>query len=647
MRGRLLAVATLTLGAGGGALAGGGSPFDADILDLSIAELMQINLTSAAKKPQSLLDTAAAAFVITETDIRRSGATTLPDLLRMVPGFQVAGFNAHTWAVSSRGFTDVYSRMLLVLIDGRPIYDWVNGNVRWYRNEMMLENIERIEVIRGPGGTLWGANAVNGVVNIITKSSHDTRGGLAVLSHGDVDRSMLRFRYGDALGSDDASFNVYAKLRERKHSEKIYFEDGWETSQAGFRVDTGKDSPVTWSVSGDYLEGRAQDSVWAPARPREDSYRHYNLLARRSVEQSPDASWHVQFYYDHQSVDTPHRLETTDVSLEVQQKIRLTRSHEVVWGLGSRWSESVDTNEFGYFTSVQNPERLLLNAFAQDEIDLVADSWKLIVGAKLEYDDDTDETRFMPNLRLLWRPSEQLSAWGAVSSAYRTPSTLGRRAELDFVMPGMQVLLTPNPELKSERMIAYEAGLRGVASEAFSWDVSIYRNEYRDVIDRVPTLTTRFENPLLILHAENVAKGRIQGLEVAADYSPWKSLSLRAAYAYLDSDVQAVAQSEPEHQFSLRAGWQVNSRHRVDAWYRYVDQLCHLDIPAPFVPFGCVPAYETFDFRYAYSPNEAWEISLVGINLAEKEHVEFDSNGGNVLRSEVPRSGYVQVRFAF
>ena len=611
------------------------------LLHLTIEELLATEVTSAARKPQSINDTAAAVFVITADDIRASGAQHVAELLRMVPGMQVAAYNSHHWAVSARGFNDLFANKMLVLLDGRSLYSWTFTGVPWYRVAPMLEDIERIEVIRGPGGTLWGANAVNGVVNIITKRARDSQGALLVAGGGNVEQGVLRARYGGETAGGGA-YRVHADLQRRGDFDGALADDHWHSGGFGFRVDSAPDDEWSWSISGDYRGGELEELHWNPLVPREVRFEGYSLLGR--IESGE--RWRLQAYFEHFETDYPTPDAIDQLDLEWQQLLRPAAGHELVWGGNLRWMSSETPGGHGFSMVDHEVERGLVGLFAQDEIELIDERFWLTVGAKLEKHEGLD-AELLPNLRGLWRLGESHRLWAAVSRSVRTPARLGRELTMELPGPGYRLRLLPNADLEPEVLVAYELGLRGELTHRLSWDGTLFRHDYDQLIYRDISFTVDPLGPVVLLPAVNGGESRIHGAELAFSYIPHRDWSLRGAFSYA-GDPRGSVPTLPHanRQASLRARWRAAADVDVSGTLRYVDAVC--DFAGPVIAAtGCVDDYTELDLRLAWRPRKGTELSLVGRNLLHDRHLESESSGGDYLVAETPRSLFLQARFDF
>ncbi|WP_207188571.1 TonB-dependent receptor plug domain-containing protein [Thiocystis minor] len=654
---------------------------DGDLTELSIEELLDVKVTSVGKKTQSLSDAAAAVFVVSNEDIRRSGATSIPDALRMVPGLQVKRLDANKWAISARGFSGRFANKLLVLIDGRTIYTPSFSGVYWENQDAMLADVERIEVIRGPGATLWGANAVNGVINIITKSAAETQGGLAEVGVGSEERAIGALRYGGKLAPDTYA-RFYAKYNERDALITTLGEDGgddWDLGQGGFRVDSVFASGDRVTFKGDLYHSRLRQQLEIPDPLAAPTYTEsvddrmtaegWNLLGRweRALSVSSNASF--QFYYDHSDRNEGYVGQRHDIiDLDFQQRAKAGERQDIVWGLGYRGIDDRfhSTDLAGLTPSREN--RNLWSGFLQDEIELVSERLRLTLGSKVEHNEYTG-LEVQPNLRLLWKASEQSSLWGAVSRAVRTPSraelsaSVTTRVEAAGAPDSLPILVSSvgDTGYKSESLIAYELGLRTAPMKRLSLDVALFYNDY----DQLRTSGTISELELsladgyldLEMPFDNEASGHGYGLEVSADFQARDWWRLVLAYSYLDLDLKASAETldtsndtqartDPRQQISFRSLMNPRPDIDLDLWVRYVDQT-YPAFDVSRYSDQLIPAYWTLDLRLAWRPRAGLELAIVGQNLLSPSHQEGYSDAYGNIPLEVQRGLYGTIRLAF
>ncbi len=630
-----------------------------ELTSFSIEDLMNIQVTSVSKKPQKVSDTAAAIFVITSEDIRRSGMASIPELLRLVPGINVGQINGNKWAISARGFNGQFANKLQVLIDGRSVYNTWFAGVYWDVQDVFLEDIERIEVIRGPGAAIWGANAVNGVINIITKHTQETLGGLVAARGGQQERGELNIRYGGKL-DEVGTYRVYAKAFERnpfKLSDGSDAQDRWSATRGGFRADVNLTPRDTVQLQGDVYADRFDQTfglLEAPSSTWSDDPGHSsggNVLARWQRAYSETSLLDLTFYYSNSrrrsDGEGDEHLDVYD--LDLQHRFRVGESHDIVWGLGYReshdWFYKPDVISF-----VPASRRLrLVSAFLQDEIAL-RDDLHLTLGSKFEHNSYTG-LEIQPNARLLWKPAPAHTLWAAVSRAVRSPARNDTDIRLSFSQPGVLVQLNGNADFQSERLRSYEVGYRGEPMRHVSVDVATFYNVY----DRLWTSETGAPAmagppPLLILtqNNANLGSGHTDGAETSLRWQISDRWNLSAGYSWLqmrlsrspdsnDDDLAHVAGTNPTHQAQLISHFNMSSDVELDVAAYRVARLPDVNISA----------YTRLDVRLGWRPSPQWELSFGVQNLADGSHAEFYGEKVNVIPSEVPRNAYVKALWRF
>jgi iron complex outermembrane receptor protein len=640
----------------------------ADLLpELSLEQLMQVTMTSPSRKSQTLLDVSSAVFVINQEDIRRSGATTIPDLLRMVPGVQVASIDGNTWAISIRGFNGTFANKLLVMIDGRSVYTPLYGGVFWEVQDTVLEDIERIEVIRGSGSTVWGANAVNGVISIITKNAQDTNGTRLTGLAGNRERGSASVRYGSAFG-EHTNYRIYAKYLNRGDtvSTSTPAGDAIEMSRGGFRIDSLPTNDLTLTLQGDLYGGSAGKAFTVPTLSspfnatlsQTSNLFGANLLSRIDWLQSETSKASLQLYYDRTSRDTSLASEGRDtVDLDLQHNWRVSASHELTWGAGYRFLHDTTkgTRDFILLTPESRSE-VLLNLFLLDEITLLPETLRLSVGTKLEHTEFTG-WGLQPSARLLWTPHRGYSVWGAVTRSTRTPSRGEQDAKKGLqVLPPSQasgqlptvLLATGNRQLDPESLLAYEVGFRADLSQSLAVDISTFYNLYHGII--FPSRGTPFRDGTQVtvpLNLTNANKYQSSGAELALQWQPYQWWTLKGGYAYIHFtgagvDDSLAIRATPAHQGTLRSMFSLRPDLDLDLWARYVAKNRY-----PFFNgTGEIPAYLTMDLRLAWRPVVGLELSLVGQNLLDDRHLESVSDL-SAARHEVQRTVYGKAAWAF
>lgn len=642
-------------------------PAGLNALELSLEELMSVVVTSASKKSQTLAETAAAVYVITAEDIRRSGASNIPEALRLAPGVQVSSIGNNKWAVSIRGFADRFSNKLLVLVDGRSVYTPLFSGVLWESLDVPLESIARIEVIRGPGASIWGANAVNGVINILTRSPFDTLGSQVVVAAGSELRGYGYARHGWSPDPDTA-ISLHAKAHDVDAARQMGGGDGvddWQGQSAGFKLERLLERG-TLRVQGGVSRTDAGDEVMligispttalpvSPLARSTEEISNSHLLARweglNSVESQDSLHFSLE-HSDYRHVILTERRVTAD--LEYQQRRQLSESQDLIWGLGYRYS----TDRIGSSPLLQasEPERdtALYSVYAQDEITLLPERWRLSLGARLERNDYTGIV-FQPNLRLLWTPDAQNSVWLSLARAVRTPSRIerGGAAYVQIAQPGLpspNIVQLVSRALEDEHVNALDLGWRHRFSAGTSLDLAAFHYQYEKLRGAAAT-APQFVPPgyLLIQTQENNANSaEVSGLEASLDWRPSSVWRMQASYGWLQYRVHAAALPDqipsdyadvsPTHQFSLRSSLDLNPRLRWDAWVRHVSRFKRYD----------TPAYTTLDMRLAWQARKDLEFALIGQNLLDSAHPEFGSTFILSTPSEVERGVYLRADWKF
>jgi iron complex outermembrane receptor protein len=601
-----------------------------DLRRLSIEDLANVEVTSVSGRAETLSQAPAAVYVIRNEDIRRSGAVTLPEALRLAPNLEVARLNAQQYEISARGFNSTNaSNKLLVLIDGRSVYTPFFSGVFYDQQQVMLDDIDRIEVISGPGSTLFGANAVNGVINIVTKSSRDTQGGLLDLKYGSFDKQG-EGRWGGRLG-ENGSYRGYALGFGRGHTQRplgttgVSNEDDWNGKQAGFRSDFSvADSAFT--VQGDLYE----NIVDTPG----GRFNGGNLLGRWTKQLGGGSSLQVQSYLDRQDRSVPGVVSRSDTfDIQAQHNFKLAEAHEIVWGIGQRVFSDLFRNTIPGNPFVLVPERETLhltNLFAQDTIALRPDL-KLTLGTKFEYNSFSG-FEYLPSVRLGWQATPTDFFWGAVSRAVRTPSRLDRELQA----PG---IVAPATDFRSEKLIAYEAGYRAHPFAEATLSVSFFYNEYDDLRSTAPPAAGT------LAHLTNGLTGNTYGMELWGDYSvaSWWRLSpgfslLRKSLHAKDGEVdiagiQTSGGHDPGHQLFLRSYMSLANDVDIFVGVRQIGSLGEVG----------VPAYLEADIRLGWRVTPALELSLAGLNLVHDHHPETPTPPA----MEIPRSVYAGLRWSF
>jgi iron complex outermembrane receptor protein len=625
---------------------------DRDLADLSIEELMNIEVTSVSKRAQKLSETAAAVFVITHDEIARSGARNVPEALRLAPGVDVAALGGGRYSVSIRGFNSRFSAKLLVLIDGRSVYTPSFSGVLWETIRPPLENIDRIEVIRGPGAAIWGANAVNGVINIIMKSSQDTQGAYVKVGGGTRDKAFADVSYGGRL-SAHTTYRVYGDTEKQGESETPDGDpanDRAHTSRAGVRLDMVKDSDRL-SLQGEGFNLTTGDRVTEPTlQPpyavSQDVEQHNSgghVLGRwdRTISATQNVS--LQAYYDFLTLTWPlvAGLQQKAYDLEFEHRIEIGGWNDVTWGLSYRQVSSRASAGDLLAISDTSPAMHLSGGFFQDEIAIVPDALRLTLGAKLEHETYSG-MHFMPNARLLWDVTSSTEAWLAVSQAVRTPSQMERYASVAIgpvqltpvpllppPAPPFELPVLPVEDLSSigsERLTAYEAGYRTELTRDLSLDATAYFNRYRDLRTAsfgapVPLLSNGIPYGFILpIQGTNTLAAQELGFEIAANWSPCDWWRLQGSYSRVrikleGEDIEGSLASTPRGIASLRSTMDIAST-RFDLWLRHVAAREATSYSAR------IPEYTTMDVALSWPLVHGVRLSVVGKDLLAQRHLE-------------------------
>jgi len=635
---------------------------DADLKSMSLEELTRMTVSSVSRREQQLSKVAAAAYIITDDEIRRSGVTSLPELLRRVPGLQVARLDANKWAVSARGFNGRFANKMLVLIDGRSIYNNIYSGVYWDQQDVVLEDIERIEVIRGPGATRWGANAVNGVIHIITKKASATQGGLVVAQAGGDENGAGSVRYGGARG-EKLHYRGFAKAFDRRalsNSDGSAANDDGGSIRGGGRVDWEPTERDRISFSGDMFRGRSDQTVSESIRVTDavfgpdtaDISGGYALTRWERVLEASDMA--VQANYTAAS-RSEARLDITTrvVDLDFQHHFIWKGRHDIVWGGGHRWMQDASSGVVSPLKQLSRMDRLA-SVFMQDDLSIVPDKLVLTLGSKFLHNTYTG-LEIQPGARLLWTPNRRQSWWASVARAVRTPSRINSDASFNTLLPEqgplpVEVQFSGNPRFQSETMIAYEAGYRAQLSRKVSLDIAGFVNNYdrlEATVGSGPVLDFRLMRLIYSLTYQNLGTGYTRGVETSLSWNVNRRWRMQAGHAWstarLDGPPNPQGRSydsmtwlTPRNTVSLHSGLEVTRRLSVDATLYYVSKI----------PDRPIPQYARVDVRAAWKLGEAGELSAGLQNLQSDRHVEFPMEEYS-LNSSVPRTAYIRWLWAF
>ncbi len=633
-----------------------------DLAEMSLEDLTKLEVTSVSKHKEKLVDAPAAIFVITQEDIRRSGVTTIAEALRLAPGLEVARVDAHDWAITSRGFNSVFANKLLVVIDGRSVYTPLFSGVHWDVQDTMLEDIDQIEVIRGPGATLWGANAVNGVINITTKSAKETQGGLVTGGYGTEEQGFGSARYGGKLG-DHAFYRVYGKYFNRDSSALRaggQANDAWDMYRGGFRADWEPSIQNAFTLQGDGYAGTPNhtETLFTPQPPYMTTVQDVahisgaDAIARWTHSFSEESDLRLQGYFDWAHRELAFfQEERTTLDFDLQYRHALGRWQALTWGVGYRYTDGeLSKSNFSLAFNPADRVNRIFNTFVQDEITLVQDRLRLTLGSKFENNDYTG-FEIQPSARLSWTPHPRHSVWAAVSRAVRTPS----RAEEDSrivtgIAPPVVATVDGNPAFASEVLLAYELGYRFQPQELLSLDLAAFYNDY----DRLRSLEPEpldFSAPTYVRFPKlfsNGLKGETYGAELAANFQAAEWWRLRGSYSCLQVQLQqkpgsldtsspASRGDSPHHQVSLRSLMDLPHHLQLDCTGRYVDHL----------PNQNIPGYVSLDVRLGWRPTGKLELEVVGQNLLDNRHPEFNPSIIQYQKTAVERAVYGKITFRF
>ncbi len=644
---------------------------------MSLEQLMNLDVTSVSKEPEPYKDAPAAIEVITSDEIRRSGASSIPEALRLADNLDVAQVSSSSWDISARGFNSSIADKLLVMIDGRSIYTPLFAGVIWGNQDYLLGDIDRIEVVSGPGGTLWGANAVNGVINITTKSAKDTQGLYVEAGGGSQLEDFTAVRYGGTLASN-VYYRVYAKYFDegaQVFADGTSAHDSWNHAQAGFRIDSeaSAENPIT--LQGDIYTGRTDSVPGGEGNPQDEgSTLGGNVLGRWTHIFSDENELSLQTYYDRTHVEVPFQnaapvapfpplfpaspaipggilqdsLDTFDV--DFQDRFQLGERNHIVWGLGYRYTHDVVDNTPLVAFLPPTLDRNLYSAFIQDEIKLL-EKVHLTLGSKVEHNDYTG-FEYEPSARLQWNVTDKQMFWGAVSRSVRMPARFDR----DLYEPGPQYLyifhVNGNSTFESETVIAYELGYRAQITPKFSGSLSAFYNDYNHLRSETQNLNLVSPDSLIDVSIQNNLEGHTYGIELSADYQLLDWWRLHAGYDLLkenihvkpgttDVDNALGETADPENQVFLRSSMDLPGHTELDANARWIDTV-HNNIGG--TP-GMLPAYFELDMRLGWHITKNLEVSVVGQNLLQDQHAE--AGYPSTQQEQIARAVYGKVSFSW
>jgi iron complex outermembrane receptor protein len=645
-------------------------PPASDLASISLEDLMNIEVTTSSKKGEKLFQTAASIYVITGEEIRHSGLTSIPELLRLAPGMEVARIDGNKWAISARGYSGRFANRLLVLIDGRSIYSPDTGGVYWEAQHLPVEEIDRIEVIRGPGGTLWGANAVDGIINIITKSSSETQGGLITTGGGSEEQGFGSARYGGQIG-ERLFYRIYTRYFKRRglvDAMGVNVNDGQHAVQGGFRLDWRWSERDTLIVHGDLYDTALRETPttvsfndpFAPPANVPGEFSGGNFMGRWNRVLSERSDMALQFYFDRarrESANVGNRIDTFD--FDFQHRLTLGRRQEIVWGLGYRLiADQSNTNNGAPIELIPKGRTAqIFSAFAQDELMLVKNRLRLIVGSKLEHNDYSG-FEWQPSVRLLWTPSAHHTVWAAVTRAVRTPARIYQGIRVNYAAfpgpDGLPIIATiiGNRNTKPERFRNFELGARAQAGNRLTLDITTFYTVYNHLtaFEQGPIFFEAEPQPHLVypLLFNNRMRGESYGLEASANLNLTHRWKVRGGYSFarpdfrndLEDPIATVAEVEggiPRHQFQLHSHLKLFGNFELDNSLYRVSRL-----PAPQIP-----GYTRLDLRLGWRVGEKLELSLGLQNLLDDRHPEFNGFDLLALTSQVKRSIYGKATWRF
>lgn len=606
----------------------------------SLQSLLDTEVTSVSKAPERAFDAAAAIYVITKDDIKRSGATSIPEVLRLAPGVQVAQAGSNKWAISIRGFNDQFSNKLLVLIDGRSVYTPLFSGVYWDTQDTLIEDIKQIEIIRGPGATLWGANAVNGVINIITEEAVNTKGYYANAIVGNGEQSLAARRGGEI--KNKGNYRTYAKYFNKNEVSKTdgyNNQDAWSMAQGGIRWDSGKVSSDFITIQGDVYSGRADQDVRLPvstsstavSRLDTDEDKGGNVMLRWNHALNDGSNVTMQTYLDYTDRNVVYlKQQHLTYDLDVQHNLKPMHSNEFTYGIGYRMvTDDLSGTQYLSYNPAQRTDNLY-SAFIQDKITLFPKKLFLTLGSKFEHNNYTG-FESQPSARVAYTPTPDQTLWASVAKAVRVPNR--NMEDVTFAAagtPGGFFILTGNRDAESEELVAYETGYRVNATRSLSFDVAAFYNDY-DKLTATKTLTA------LSATNANLNNARTYGFEISSKWKVTQSWYLAGNYTQMRMNLNSVSGSSvtttgktPQHQYSVSSHLDLPYNLQLDNYLYFVDTLLS----------GPVDKYRRFDTRLNWHPNKHWEFSLVGQNLFDKRHQEF---GSFIYSSpvEIGRTAYI------
>jgi iron complex outermembrane receptor protein len=615
---------------------------------LSLEQLGNIEVTTFSKVPSPLHDTPAALYIITSEDILRSGVTTIPDALRLAPGVEVGRLSSTTWAVSIRGLQNNFSKSVLVLIDGRNVYTPLFAGVYWDVQDLPLEDIDRIEVIRGPAGTIWGPNSANGVINIITRKAAESKGVQGSALVGNIAHTIDDLQIG--AGSGDTNFRVFGRGFERAHeyhSDGIN-DDAWHQERLGFRVDRNKDS-ADMMLEGDLYKGTSPHIVGTAVSNDQTSGGDVNF--RYQTAKADSTGLMVQAYFDRTLRTHAFLGETRDtIDIDFVDRFKTGGSNLLSVGAGLRWSPFQIIPQIPS-DSLVPPTGLdhIYTGFLQDEIS-VDKAVHLTVGAKLQQNNYSGFDA-LPSGRLLWSPNDKQTLWAGITRSVTTPSDIEENFLLQGVTPSLVIQVLGNHQFKSEDVMGYEGGYRGTVNPHLFVDVSAFWNHYNQLQSFSSEMISQSGSTNYItIQYTNQISGSASGFEIAPQFAIGSAWRLNLAYSFLNSNFQAAGAtsnisstgsvstydgSSPKHQVVLQSMIDLPWRIQFDQTYRFISAL----------PAQKVPAYQTADLHLSRPVGSNFQVEAVGQNLFQPRHYEWGTGDPSQPPVGIYRTGYIRLSF--
>ena len=628
-----------------------------DLTDIEFDELMKIEVTSVSKKNEKLSEAAAAIYVVTEEEIRRTGATSIPEALFLVPGVDAAKIDSNKWAVSIRGFNGRFSNKLLVMVDGRSIYTPTSSGVYWESLNYLMSDIKRIEVIRGPGATLWGTNAVNGVINIITKEATGKEGSALSLTMGTESQGV-----GASQGAEineNTKFRAYVNGRKLEESKDLSGHDQGNEGQylqTGLRFDLELDDDQWLTLQGDIYKhdlrqqfslSNFEDPYIAEIQSGDVDLIGGNIGARWGMKTSIDSELNIRTSYDvYEHNDLQFKETRNTLNIEIEHQFTPFKNHQLIWGGGYRWSQS-DIESSAYFSTSSSVENLdIWNLFIQDTMELPEQNLSLTFGTKIEGNTNSS-TEIQPNIRLSWLPSDRVTLWGAISRAVRIPSQVESDSTINIQVlqpsqfdptatPGL-LQIVGNNGFQSEELNAYELGFRWLPTSTLSFDVATFYNVYNDLLSYdIGDAEIKNVNGstfyVIPINLDNNLEGYSYGTEWLATWQVTRQSRLRFSYSFIDIKlkdkaensfssevISLVADRSIEHQASFWGSFDLSDSVELDLRLYYASER---KWDSSGGDYSISDGFDS-DLRIGWQATKALNFSIIGRNLLHAEKQQF------------------------